>query len=706
MAKNNYDLSDLDNLIKAEKSAIADDDVMETTKRVSTKGREKLFNYGRKWNLILVLIFLAILILELEIYEGIVIIKDFIKVEANRNPLVIFANAIMDHPLILMVMIIISYIASAMIVKHLKNRQGVVEDERGIILDETNASGASRLMTDKEKRDLFTYLDYNHPEGNILAVDKKSKELITVPFEDPKGSFSNRNIGLFGPPGMRKSSGILIPNIFSNIMAGNSVVCSDPKGELYKETYAAARYFGYNVRVFNIMGKQFKESDGWDCLKIIRESPSPQTTAQIFANILLSNTSGKAGDDFWWDANINCCMLVLLYVAKAKSFIPFETRNLSTEVDGSIPSDNYEKQRTIKEVYALLTDEKMKDIIKQAIAADPMGDGKLLQSAFNIWATHKEAESIKAGLGIRLNILQSEEVADILSIDDIDFKELADEKTIIYVVCADNDDTYKALLTLFVTFMFREITAYADTLPNSKLPRPLFVILEECGNIGKIPNLARYVSTVRSRNIGMLFCFQTLGQMKDIYGATINGKYEWETILAGCSLQLCLGGNDETTAEYFSNRSGTMSTINIREGEHRNKLFPEAVQKVTVLDKNQQTTIGSRPTMFADEILHIKKHEILISPATDNVTLEHKYFYKDHPLFNIILIDKETGEIVPEHLTKDHMPSWRRDGIPDNQRFIAEVGNRKSAIIATPSDDSSESIEDTGRSYTAFIRKQ
>ena len=702
MAKSKYDLSSIDDMLKNDSSSMIDEDAMETTKKGTMKGRQKFLNYGRKWNVLLALIMLVILSVELEIYEGIVIIKDFIKVEAERNPAVIFANAITDNPVILLLMIGIAFVGASSIVRVLKNRQGTVEDERGILLDETNAAGASRLMTDKEKRELFTYLDYNHPEGNILAVDKKSKELITVPFEDPKSSFSNRNIGLFGPPGMRKSSGILIPNVFSNIMAGNSIVCSDPKGELYKETYAAARYFGYNVRVFNIMGKQFQQSDGWDCLKIIRESPSPQSTAQVFANILLSNTSGKSGDDFWWDANINCCMLVLLYVAKAKSFIPFETRNLSTEVSGDIPSDNYEKQRTIKEVYALLTDDKMRDIIMQAIAADPMGDGKLLQAPFNIWSKHKEAESIKAGLGIRLNILQSEEVSNILSIDDINFSELADEKTIIYVVCADNDDTYKALLTLFITFMFRETTAYADTLPGSKLPRPLFVILEECGNIGKIPNLARYVSTVRSRNIGMLFCFQTLGQMKDIYGAMQGGKYEWETILAGCSIQLCLGGNDETTSEYFSARSGTMSTINIREGEHRSKLIPDAVQKVTVLEKNQQTTIGSRPTMYPDEIQHIKKNEILISPATDNVTLEHKYFYKDHPLYNIVLIDKKTGEIVPEHLTKDHIPSWQ-NGIPDDERYIAKIEKRVSLAESAP--QARDEIADTGRSYTAFMRK-
>lgn len=712
--KQQYDLSSIDNMLKsdnANEQKVENSDGTNTNESIidilkrrqqNQNSNEKHPVNDKKWKIIFWIIYSIILIIELEIYEGIVTIKDFIKIESTSNPFIIIAEAIVNHPIALIVMLVLSYILTRLIVKAVKNRKTEVRDERGILLDDSNTAGASRLMTDKEKRKLFHYLSYNHPEGNILGVDKKTRELITVPFEN--SNFSNRNIGLFGPPGMRKTSGVLIPNIFSNIQAGNSIVCSDPKGELYKETYAAARFYNYNVRVFNILGTQFQKSDGWDCLKTIRESPNPQSTAQVFAHILLSNTSGSSGDDFWWDANINCCMLALLYVAKANGFVPYTTRSISSEAEEGTDA-NFEKQRTLKEVYNLLTSEDMEDILKRTIEADPSGDARLLRAPFNIWAKHREKDSIRAGLGIRLNILQSEEVADILSTDDIDFHELATEKTIIYIICADNDDTYKSLLTLFVTFMFRETTAIADSLPGSTLARPLFVILEECGNIGKIPNLSRYVSTVRSRNIGMLFCFQTLGQMKDIYGAVIGGKYEWETILAGCSIQLCLGANDDTTAEYFSTRSGTMSTISVQEGEHRNKLFPEGIQKYTVLDKNQKTSIKPRITMLPDEIKHIKKNEILISPSMDNVTLENKYFYKDHPLYRIVLVDKTTGEIVPEHLTKDRVPAGKGE-MSDEERYVAKIGDRISPLSKpeVPSTDLS-SREDSGRSYDAFLRK-
>lgn len=645
---------------------------MSTEKDKIPEGKEKFLNYARKQKGIRYLIFAVIFIIELELYESVATIRDFIRIESTVNPFAILLSALKEHPFILILLVIIAEFITRAIMDKLNNREEGLKDERGFDLDKTQSVGASKFMSPKEKRDLFTYLDYNHPEGNILAVDRKSNELITVPFEG--SNFSNRNIGLFGPPGMRKTSGVLIPNIFSNIQAGNSIVCSDPKGELYKETYAAAKYYGYNVRVFNILGTQFKQSDGWDCLKAIRESSNPESTAQIFANILLANTSGGSGNDFWWDANLNCCVLALLYVAKAKGFKPSELKNAITE-DGENKSysSDFSEQRTIKEVYKLLcSGDEMETTIKADIEANPE-DALLLQSTFNIWTKHSQKESIQSGLAIRLNIFQSSEVADLLSTDDIDFKELAEKKTVIYIVCADNDDTFKSILTLFVTFMFRDATAIADSLPGSTLPRPLFVILEECGNIGKIPNLARYVSTVRSRNIGMLFCFQTIGQMKDIYGAVTGGKFEWETILAGCSIQLCLGANDESTAKYFSDRSGTMSTIGLRESESRNKLFPEGMQKYTVLDKKIQVSPTSRATLLPDEIRHIKKNEILISPSTDNVTIEHKYFWKKHPLFHIVLIDKTTGEVVAEHLTKDRVP---RGPLRDDDRYDAVIGDR------------------------------
>lgn len=669
------------------------------------RGREKFLNLGRKTRLKLAALFLFILFIELEIYEGIVTIKDFIKTETVLNPAAIFAEALRDHPLILLAMIAFDALVMTAVSRAWGGRKGELVDERGIILDNTHAAGASRMMTEKEKRENFTYLDYKHPAGTILGVDKKSKELITTPFEN--SVFTNRNLALFGPPGMRKSSGVLIPNIYSNIEAGNSIVCTDPKGELYKETYAAARVHGYNIKVFNILGTQFSKSDGWDCLKVIRESANPETEAQMFANILLSNTSsGKANQDFWWDANLNCCMLALLYVAKAEGFVPTTIRTNSSETSSSAKMEQadcrYEKQRTLKEVYALITSPDMKQVIFDAIHNSPK-DERLLSSMYNIWAGHKEAESIKSGLGIRLNILNSEEVVNVLSMDQIDFRDLAEKKTIIYIVCADNNDTFKSLLTLFVSFMFIQITAIADSLEGSRLPRPLFIILEECGNIGKIPGLAKNVSTLRSRNIGMLFCFQTLGQMKDIYGAMEGGKYEWETILAGCSIQLCLGGNDKTTSEHFSERSGTMSTISKREGEHRSKLFPEEIQKVAVLDKNVTTTITGRPTLFPDEIQHIKKDEILISPATENVTIENKYFYKHHPLYNAVLIDKETGEIVPEHLTKDRVPPWSEDATPDEERYDAIIAKRPE--LPGASSGQTGSSPDNGRSYDAFLKR-
>lgn len=638
-----------------------DDEFFEEIKNKSEKKKNnKIESLKRYLDWKCFLIFILILVIELEIYESLTIVKDFFAVESSFNPIVIMQDILKDSPATGILLILISLVLSTIIRIGLSKRKTTTkEDERGFEIDETNKAGASRFLTDEEKRKLFDYIKPDRrPEGNIIAVDKKTKELMTVPFEIEKSAFSNRNIALFGPPGMRKTSGVLIPNIYSNILAGNSVVCSDPKGELYKETYAAAKYFGYNVRVFNILGTQFQNSDGWDCLKSVRESEQPSTTAQMFASTLLKNVGGGGGDKpFWSDANKNFLTLIILYVAKAQSFIP-----ITVEADGKLGNNEslpYEKYRTIREVYALITTETeaLKSKIREALQNPD--DKDLLESMYNVWSTHREADSVKSSLGTALNFLQSKEVNDILSTDDIDFHEIANDKTIVYVVCADNDQTFKPILTLFMTFMFREVTRIADEMIGSTLKRPLFVILEEAGNIGEIPYMSNYVSTVRSRNIGMMFCFQTLGQMMDIYGASVEGKHEYETILAGCPLQLCLGANDATTQKYFSEKSGTISRVDTKEAEERNKIFSEKIQKVTHLEKRIMTGTTARATLLPDEISKIKKDEILIVPATDNITIESKYYYKNHPLYNIYLKDMITGEEIAEHLTKHHMPKWK-----------------------------------------------
>lgn len=684
-----------------------------------------ILNGNRK--ILFAFIYLVILSLELELYESIVVLKAFLRVEATLNPVKIFFNALFDNPLILILLIVLAYFISKLIQKKFfcKKKNTETEDARGFILDDANIAGSSRFMSAEEKRKLFTYLNPKRPEGNILGIDKDTKELITVPFETEKTEFTNRNIGLFGPPGMRKTSGVLLPQMFSNIQAGNSIVCTDPKGELYKETYAAAKYHGYKTRVFNVLGSQFKQSDGWDCLKIIRESDNPQTTATLFADILLQNC-GATDKAFWGPANFNCLLMALLYVAKSPSFSPAVVRTDTGEIKGEgLANDMYEKQRTLKEVYALITDENLEGIISNALEVSKP-ENTFLIAPFNIWSTHSQKDSIRSGLGIALNILQVDEVSDILSRDEIDFNDLADEKTIFYIVCADNSDTYKSITTLFITFMFIEITKIADEQKGSTLKRPLFVILEEAGNIGHIPNLARYVSTVRSRNIGMLFCFQTIGQLIDIYGSAVDGRHEYEAILAGCSIQLCLGANDLTTQEYFSKRSGKMSAIAVREGENRNKIVPEAIQEVTVLEKNISSSATGRPTLFPDEVAKIKKNEILISPSAENVTIENKYYYKNHPLYNIYLEDTLTGEPVAEHLTKEHLPKWRADElrsyvktekgyseeerehllrqlIADDERFIARVGERPALFEGN--EDLDLDADQGSRSYSKFKRR-
>lgn len=626
------------------------------------------------WGIVRVALFIIVLILILEVvYRNIIVLVSPLHMGVSSGILSLMTHAVKLHPFAFIVMLLVSGTASAILTGAIKQKVcgRNLLDERGFEISESKEAGSAEFLSDEDKHIVFNYEDIHRPKGNVIAIDKKTGKALCIPYR--KSVLPNGNKFVAGSPGTGKTTCVLLPDILDGMENGNFIAVTDSKGEIYESTYAAAKYLGYNIKVFNILGTQFEHSDGWDCLKIVRESKSPETDAHIFANILLNNTAGSTGEGFWRDANENCLKLAILYVAKAKAFEPNEVRKLrENDVVTERPDDDYQSQRTLKEVLALITSGEMKDVISKAIDADP-GDGALLNDMYNNWAKHKEADSIAAGLGTRLSVFQVPEVARILSTDEIDIQNIADTKTIIYIITADNDDSYKAILTLFSTFLFKTLTTTADRTPKRSFERVHQIIFEEAGNIGQIPNMAKYVSTVRSRNIIMTFCFQALGQMMDIYSSK-DGRYEWEYILTGCSMQLCVGSNDATTSKYFSDRTGPTTIIDKRVTEDRNKLLSEGLQDALVLDQRQATGTKGRPLLLPDEVSKIgrgDRREILISLAGFNVTVEKKYFWKNHPLSHVKMFDRGTKKEVLRK-TYDHIPDWAGGEAEQNYVFAID----------------------------------
>ena len=596
-------------------------------------------------------------------YNSFGVLKTFgASMERSKNIFKITGKMIIEAPLASFIFFVLSvgigFLVRAVLIKRRSDK-----DSRGFELAKDKSQGRSQVMSREEKQSIFGLIDKKSPDGIILGVDKKTDELITIPWKakDVNNAPTNDNLVIFGESGSRKTSGILIANIYSNIKAGNSLAVTDPKGELYRETIAAAKYFGYNVRIFNLLPNQFGFSDGWDMLRPLRESPDSQafSMATLISNIIIENTTveGSKGNEFFDLAGYNCLKLALLTVAKAKNF-----------VTGVAPNSKGER-RTMEAVYDLIQDPKMKERCEKAMA----GSEKFLRAPFNTWAHHDQAENIRTSIATKIGIFQDPAICKILSEDEIDFIDVDKQPTIIYIITSDKDDTYKSVLTLFTTFMFRDITSYVDeVLGGRKLSRRFTIMFEEFANIGKIQDLPKYVSTLRSRGISVYICYQSIAQIMDTYGQR-EAPNEWETILANCAMHLCIGANDELTAKHFEFRSGKMTVVD--KGSYRRDRSMLTGLPSSLTETSNVMTREAYVYM-SDEILHMQTTEILISPAKHNATMENKYYYKEHPLYSIRMAD-EDGNEVESYTHLMHMPKWKERELSKERMSI--VGRKLSS---------------------------
>ena len=546
----------------------------------------------------------------------------------------------------------------------------------------------------------------------IRAQDVKKAKLITIPWKDGdlKNPLANRNIALIGTSGSRKTKGFLIPLIYALIALGSSLALIDPKGELYREIYPIAKYFGYNILVFNTL--QPSKSDGFPLLKFIRDSETPREAADFAATIILENANNS--EDFYGDANRMCLTVALLYVARSKSFKPMGIHRMSGEGESGYDASDYGtglpyyKHRTIEEVYNLLSaagdgknPNSMGSIISNAIALDPE-DAALLGNRFSVWWGHEKKQNIQSSLGIAIQQVETPSVGKMLSEEDIDFKKAVQEKTIIFVECK-TPSPYKMILNLFVSFMFNDIMEYVESTRENTLKRPFYFVGEEMRTIGRIPNLPQYATMIRSYNIGMLLSFQNIGQVMDLYG-TEEFPRDWETLLSACALQLCVGSNDETTQQYFSILSGCQTVLNTDVAINVPRY---ALLQFALTQRNMVRSVKSE-VMTPDDIKKIKAWEILICPATCDVLLAKKYMFYNHPFYGIIFRDPITKRRILK-MPSEHIPRWQGSTVDEDAPFelyketpketLARVeADRKARLY---DDDSIEEMKE--RTYERFL---
>jgi len=435
----------------------------------------------------------------------------------------------------------------------------------------------------------------------------QTKNTFKKPLILPSGTIHNRNVAVYGASGSMKSRAYVRNNILQAVMSGESVIVTDPKGELTQDFYLWIKQKDYQVKIFNLVS--MINSDRWNPLSDIKDD----IDAQIFSSIVIENTlapSQKKSDPFWTAGEQNLLKALSLYVVNE---MPEEQRNIGT-------------------LYSLLTNPKSLDTLFSLLDRDHPA-----KAPYGIFTETSGVvrSGIILGLGARLQVFQNKLVQEITSNSDIDLELPGKEKCAYFCIISDTETTFSFLASLFFNFLFMRIMRMADRQGHPCRVHPHFILDEFC-NISAIPDFTKKISTMRSRGLSCTVIFQNIAQLKERY------PYDaWQEIIGNCDFRLFLGANDPLTAKYVSENLGE-GTIYTR--SRTRDAGPEGVfdwGKVRVAPEK-------RSLMTVDEVLRMNRNNAVLMINGRNPLLINKMDYTKHPY---------AKELTPGNIT-DYWPEW------------------------------------------------
>ena len=427
----------------------------------------------------------------------------------------------------------------------------------------------------------------NKTDGFILS---KNHYLGT----DPKKVKVNKNVLVFGGSGSGKSAAYVKPNILQKL---GSYVITDPKGELYRETSGYLKANGYNVKVLNLVDPEY--SNRYNPLAHIRDYSDVDIIAHTIVSGGEGDGGGKSADPFWDNTAKMLLKACIYYVI---SVLPEEERNLSS---------------CLNIVRAGGSDESIFDRLFVG-ELKPDHPGRKEYEGIRVGAD-KTKQSIAISLVSKLSHFDSPNMQRLTTTNDIDFEELGEKKTAVYVISPDSHSTYNYILTIFYGQLLQRLYALADR-SGGALHQPVYLLLDEFANIGKIPDFNQKLSTSRSRLISMSIIVQSIDQLIDLY------KDLHENIIANCDTQLFLGSQSIKTCEYFSKSLG-QTTLTF---QTKSKNRDEKDTKTQGYSYSEQRQ--GRELMTIDELKRMPYDDmIILIRGLKPIYTQKAWYYKFHP---------------------------------------------------------------------------
>ena len=469
-------------------------------------------------------------------------------------------------------------------------------------------------------------------EDNIILTKTERLMMSNRP-PDPKNA-RNKNVLVVGGSGSGKTRFFIKPNLLQCDSKDYEVsfVVTDPKGSIGVECGEALLKHGYKLKFFNSIN--FSKSMKYNPMAYIHS----EKDILKLVTALMTNTKGEGqgGDPFWDKAER---LLLVSLIAYLHYEAPVEEQNFATLLEMLNTMQVSEDDETYQNPVDLL----FEDLGKKKPKSFAVRQYKLYKLAAG-----KTAKSILISCGARLAPFDIQEVRDATMYDELELDKLGDRKTALFLIMSDTDSTFNFLISMIYTQLFNLLCDKADDQYGGKLPVHVRCLIDECANIGQIPQLEKLVATIRSREISACLVLQTRSQLKAIY------KDNADTIVGNMDSQIFLGGSEPTTLKDLA----------------------EALGKETIDSYNNSDTRGNSPSygtnyqklghelMSRDELAVLDGGKCILQLRGVRPFMSDKYDLTQHPNY------KYTSDYDPKNALDIEKFLNRKEKIHPDDTFV------------------------------------
>ena len=432
-----------------------------------------------------------------------------------------------------------------------------------------------------------------------IILTKTERLMMSNRPPDPKNA-RNKNVLIVGGSGSGKTRFWLKPNL---LQMHSSYVVTDPKGSIVVECGNALLKNGYKLKILNTIN--FSKSMHYNPFSYVHS----EKDILKLVTTLMTNTKGdgSGGDPFWEKSER---LLLTALIAYLHYEAPKEEQNFSTLLEMLNTMQVSEDDEDFQNPVDLL----FEDLAKRKPNSFAGRQYKLYKLAAG-----KTAKSILISCGARLAPFDIQELRDRTMYDELELDMLGDRKTALFLIMSDTDSTFNFLISMVYTQLFNLLCDKADDKYGGKLPVHVRCLIDECANIGQIPNLEKLVATIRSREISACLVLQARSQLKAIY------KDNADTIVGNMDSQIFLGGSEPTTLKELSETLGkeTIDSFNTSDTRGNSPSYGTSFQKL------------GHELMSRDELAVLDGGKCILQLRGVRPFLSDKYDLTQHPNYKL-----------------------------------------------------------------------